>query len=314
MDVRTTSTGQAAAYRYHRPPWRRPLIVLTVIAVLLAAGAYAAYTAYHRFVVQVLTVPGCQAGTGNDAIALDFGQAADAAAIAGVAVREHLPGRALTVAYATAFQESKLENLSYGDRDSIGVFQQRPSEGWGTAAQLQDPAYAASAFFGALVKVPDYATIPVYEAAQAVQKSAYGYAYQQYAQNAAQLTADYTTAPHAVTCWYDPATQASDQGVSTALNLTGAAKGLADAFGQPAGDGAVTKVSRASSGGSVVVRPTSRSGWAVANWLVTNASAYGITQVSYSGYQWTAGLTETSWQQSDTGATSAATAGGIVAS
>jgi hypothetical protein len=50
-------------------------------------------------------------------------------------------------------------------------------------------------------------------------------------------------------------------------------------------------------------------GWAVANWLVTNASSYGITQVSYSGYRWTAGLTETSWQSDP-----AATAGGIVAS
>jgi hypothetical protein len=283
--------------------------VLTVIAVLLAVGAYAAYTAYQRFVVQVLTVPGCQAGTGDNAVALDFGQAADAATVAGVAVREHLPSRALTIAYATAFQESKLENLAYGDRDSVGIFQQRPSEGWGTATQLEDPAYAAHAFFGALVKVSNYATIPVYEAAQDVQKSADGYAYQQYAQTGALLAADYITTPHAVTCWYTPATQAADQGASPKLNLTGALNGLADAFGRPTQDGAVTRVSRASSGDSVAVRTSSRSGWAVANWLVTNASSYGITQVSYAGYQWTARLTETSWQPD-----SAATAGGIVAS
>ena len=81
--------------------------------------------------VQVLTVPGCQAGTGANAVALDFGQAADAATVAGVAVRDRLPSRALTVAYATAFQESKLENLTYGDRDSVGIFQQRPSRGLG---------------------------------------------------------------------------------------------------------------------------------------------------------------------------------------
>jgi hypothetical protein len=283
--------------------------VLTVIAVLLAVGAYAAYTAYQRFVVQVLTVPGCQAGTGDNAVALDFGQAADAATVAGVAVREHLPSRALTIAYATAFQESKLENLAYGDRDSVGIFQQRPSEGWGTATQLEDPAYAARAFFGALVKVSNYATIPVYQAAQDVQKSAYGYAYQQYAQTSALLAADYITAPHAVTCWYTPATQAADQGVSAKLNLTGALNGLADAFGQPTQDGAVTRVTRSRSGDSVAVRTSSRSGWAVADWLVTNASSYGITQVSYAGYQWTARLTETSWQLD-----SAATAGGIVAS
>jgi hypothetical protein len=309
MDVRTTSPGQPAAYHYHRPSWRRPLIVLTVIAVLLAIGAYAAYTAYQRFVVQVLTVPGCQAGTGGNAIPLDFGQAADAATLAGVAVREHLPSRALTIAYATAFQESKLENLTYGDRDSVGVFQQRPSEGWGTTAQLEDPAFAAKAFFGALVHVTDYVKIPVYQAAQDVQKSAYGYAYQQYAPTGTLLAAAYITTPHAVTCWYNPTTQAANQGVSTKLNLPGALKGLQDAFGKPGQGQVVTGISRAGSGESVTVRAAAKDGWPVANWLVTHASSYGITQVSYAGYQWTARLTETSWQTD-----SAATAGGIVAS
>ena len=309
--MRTTSAGQPPAYHYHRPSWRRPLIVLTVIVVLLAVAGYAAYTAYQRFVVQVLTVPGCQAGTGDNAIALDFEQAANAATIAGVAVHQQLPGRALTVAYATAFQESKLENLSYGDRDSVGIFQQRPSEGWGTAAQLQDPAFAARAFFRELVKVPNYAKIPVYEAAQSVQKSAYGYAYQQYAQTGAHLAAYYTAAPHAVTCWYNPSTQAANQGVSTKLNLSGAVKGLEDAFGKPGRGQVLTGISRAGAGESATatVRTATRGGWPVANWLVTNASSYGITQVSYAGYRWTAGLTETSWQ-----ADSAASAGGIVAS
>ena len=310
VGVRTTSPGQPAAYyHYRRPSWRRPLIVLTVIVVLLGIGAYAAYTVYQRFVVQALIVPGCQAGTGNNAIPLDFGQAADAATIAGVAVHKHLPSRALTIAYATAFQESKLENLTYGDRDSVGIFQQRPSEGWGTTAELEDPAYAAGAFFGALIQVPSYTTIPVYEAAQAVQKSADGYAYQQYAQSGALLAADYTTAPHAVTCWYNPATQAADENVSPKLNLTGAVTGLEDAFGQPGSDNVVTGISRVPSGAAMTVSASSGSGWALANWLVTNASSYGITQVSYAGYRWTARLTETSWQ-----ADSAATAGGIVAS
>ena len=283
--------------------------MLIVIAVLLAVGAYAAYSAYQRFVVQVLTVPGCQAGTGNNAIALDFGQAADAATVAGVAVREHLPAEALTIAYATAFQESKLENLSYGDRDSVGIFQQRPSEGWGTTAELEDPAYASRAFFGALVQVPHYATLPVYEAAQAVQKSADGYAYEQYAQTGALLAADYTARPHQVTCWYSPATQAADDNVSPKLNLPGAVKGLEDTFGQPGRHEVVTSITRPRSDGSLTVRAPSSSSWSVANWLVTNASSYGITQVRYAGYQWTAGLTETSWQ-SDSGATT----GGIVAS
>ena len=300
---------------YRRRSWRRPLTVLTVLAVLLAVGGYAAYKAYQHYVVQLLTVPGCQAGTGNNAIPLDFGQAADAATIAGVAVRQGLPRQALAIAYATALQEAKLENPSNGDLDSVGIFQQRPSEGWGSAAQLQDPAYAAAAFFGALVKVPNYTTLPVYQAAQDVQRSADGYAYEQYAQTGAALAAYFTATPHAVTCWYNPATQASSLGVSAKLDLKGAAAGLTDAFGQPGAGNAVQAVSTArtgasgASGASGTFKVAAASGWAVANWLVANAGDYGITQVRYSGYQWTAGLTETSWQPDST-----AGAGSIVAS
>jgi hypothetical protein len=280
-----------------------------VIAVALAVAGYAAYEAYQRYVVQLLTVPGCQAGTGDDSIALDFGQMADAATVAGVAAREHLPARALTIAYATAFQESKLENLTYGDRDSVGIFQQRPSQGWGTTKQLQDPAYAATAFFGALVKVPNYTTIPVYEAAQAVQKSADGYAYQQYANDGALLAADFTTRPHVVTCWYSPQAQAASQNVSPKLNLSGAATGLKDTFGSPGSGNVVTQITRAASGTSMTLHFAPSQGWVVANWVVAHASSYGITQVSYHGYRWTAKLSETSWQ-----ADSSASPGGIVAS
>jgi hypothetical protein len=259
--------------------------------------------------VQVLTIPGCQAGTGQNVIPLDFGQAADAATVAGVAVREHLPTRALTIAYATAFQESKLENLGYGDRDSVGIFQQRPSQGWGSAAQLQDPAYAARAFFGALVKVPNYTAIPVYQAAQAVQHSADGYAYDQYAATGAQLAADFTTAPHAVTCWYSPSAQAAAENVSTRLNLHGAAAELDAVFGTPGQGGALTGVTRIRSGSADLITTAPGAGWTVANWLVAHATSYGITQVSYAGYQWKAQLSETSWQPD-----SSAAAGGIVAS
>ncbi len=301
---------QPAGYRSQRPTWRRPLIVLVIIAALLGALAYGAYTVYQRFVVQVLTIPGCQAGFGDNAVALDFGQAADAATIAGVAVRDHLPARALTIAYATGWQESKLENLTYGDRDSVGIFQQRPSEGWGTTAQLEDPAYATQAFFNKLVKVTDYQTIPVYQAAQDVQASAYGYAYQQYAPTGELMAADFTATPHGVTCWYSPDAQAAAQNISPRLNLTGAARELDHVFGTPGEAGsALTGVTRLSAGPADKVTTVSGAGWTVANWLVANASSYGITRVSYDGYRWTAGLTETSWQ-----ADSGATASGIVAS
>jgi hypothetical protein len=284
--------------------------VLAIIAALLAALAYGAYTVYQRFVVQVLTIPGCQAGFGNNAVALDFGQAADAATIAGVTVRDHLSSRALTIAYATGWQESKLENLTYGDRDSVGIFQQRPSQGWGTTAELEDPVYATQAFFNKLVQVADYQTIPVYQAAQDVQASADGYAYQAYAPTGQLMAADYTTVPHAVTCWYSPDAQAAAQNASPKLNLTGAAKELDHVFGTPGEvNSALTGVTRLSSGTADKVVAVPGAGWTVADWLVANASSYGITQVSYDGYRWTASLTETSWQ-----ADPAASASGIVAS
>ncbi|MGH3264298.1 MAG: hypothetical protein ACRDNS_20145, partial [Trebonia sp.] len=139
MNVRTSPGWQPADewhpadYQYRRPSRRRPLIVLAVVvAVLVGLLGYGAYTVYQRIVGQVLTIPGCQAGTDANAVSLDFGQAANAATVAGVAVRERLPTRALTIAYATAYQESRLENLTYGDRDSVGLFQQRPSQGWGS--------------------------------------------------------------------------------------------------------------------------------------------------------------------------------------
>ena len=166
----------------------------------------------------------------------------------------------------------------------------------GTPAEIEDPAYAASAFFGALVKVPDYVNLPVDVAAQDVQESADGAAYEQYAQTGKALAADFTATPHAVTCWYNPATQAVSDGVPDKLNLNAALRKLGDVFGRRSADDAVTAVSRARSGDSAVIATTRSDGWTVANWLVSNASSYGITQVSYGGYQWTAGLFETTWQ------------------
>ncbi|MGD0703846.1 MAG: hypothetical protein ABSA02_28675 [Trebonia sp.] len=297
--MRTTTSGRSVPYNYRRPSWRRPLITVSVVIVILglvAFGALTAYNAYHRYVQRLLVVPGCQAGTGANALGLDFGQAADAAIIAGVAARDRLPRKALTVAYATGLQESKLENLSYGDRDSVGIFQQRPSEGWGTTAEIEDPAYAAGVFFKALVKIPGWAKLPVDVAAQDVQRSADGAAYQQYAKTGAALAADFTATPHEVTCWYTPAAQAASEGVSAKLNLSSALRQLGEVFGRPGADGGLTAVRRAPSGRSAVITATRGDGWTVANWLVSNASSYGITQVSYGGYRWTAGLFETTWQ------------------
>ncbi|WP_405734912.1 C40 family peptidase [Streptomyces sp. NBC_01537] len=96
----------------------------------------------------------------------------------GIALK--VPARGRIVALATALQESRLRNLNYGDRDSLGLFQQRPSQGWGTPEQIRDPVYASTKFYTALLAVDGWQQLTVAQAAQAVQKSALPGAYAQW--------------------------------------------------------------------------------------------------------------------------------------
>ncbi|MCD0485243.1 NlpC/P60 family protein [Streptacidiphilus sp. ASG 303] len=89
----------------------------------------------------------------------------------------HIPARGQVVALTTALQESGLRNLTYGDRDSLGLFQQRPSQGWGTAAEILDPVHASTMFYAMLQKVPGWQSLSVAQAAQAVQRSGFPQAY-----------------------------------------------------------------------------------------------------------------------------------------
>lgn len=116
-------------------------------------------------------------------------QIGNARTIARVGYERGLPERAVVIALATAMQESRLRNLDYGDRDSLGLFQQRPSQGWGTPAQVQDPVYAAGKFYDGLVQVPGWSTRRLTDAADAVQRSAFPEAYQQHEGMAVELTA-----------------------------------------------------------------------------------------------------------------------------
>ncbi|MGY1639973.1 hypothetical protein ACI782_02435 [Geodermatophilus sp. SYSU D00703] len=116
-------------------------------------------------------------------------QVANARTIAQVGYDRGLPQRAVVIALATAMQESGLRNLDYGDRDSLGLFQQRPSQGWGTPTQVQDPAYAAGKFYDGLVRVPGWETRRLTDAAQLVQLSGFPEAYQKHEGMAVELTA-----------------------------------------------------------------------------------------------------------------------------
>jgi hypothetical protein len=250
------------------------LVVLLVVAgvVFLVKGKH----------VPLLPQPtSCTATAGKQQLPLTVSQADIAAIIAGVAARRDLPTKAVTIAYAAALQESKLSNLSYGDRDSVGVFQQRPSEGWGTTRQIENPVYATGRFFAALAAVPGYQRMPVYEAAQAVQHSADGYAYGQYATAGAELAEAFSGAqPHAFSCYY-----ARPAGKP---RLAAARRALISTFGdlnsQQVGDPAMA---------IRVVRP--REGWALAAWLIANASSYGISDVRYLGYEWLYGHGSGNW-------------------
>jgi hypothetical protein len=264
----------------------------TMLVLVLGVAGYLIVTSLQRAAPP--PAPGCQVGTGTQALTLDTDQAAIAATIAGVAARHELPRRAVTIALAAALQESKLHNLSYGDRDSVGIFQQRPSQGWGPAVRLQDPVYATTKFFAALTQVHGYATMPVSQAAQDVQHSADGSAYAQWTDMAGQLAGYFTgQEPHGVSCWYTPPGQA---------NPKGAARRMAQTFG-PAGQNAVVvRITTVRSGSknqrsTAVVHVRRSAAWTVAGWLVAHAQDYGLSEVRYDGYTWKAANGSMGWQR-----------------
>jgi hypothetical protein len=207
----------------------------------------------------------CRVAVAQAAFVLDLEQAANVTTIAAVGKGLGLPDHAATVAIAAALQESGLHNLDHGDLDSIGLFQQRPSQGWGTAVQIMTPRYAATAFYQRLIKVPDWETLSVTDAAQSVQHSAAPNAYAQW-ESSARVVAQAVTgeAPAGLTCRYPPSNR---QAVDAALSAA-----VADEVGAP----------------NLDVPVASARGWTVAAWLVGHAQHYNINVVAFSGQRWTA--------------------------
>jgi murein DD-endopeptidase MepM/ murein hydrolase activator NlpD len=127
----------------------------------------------------------------------DAEQVANAATIIQVGADLAVPTWGRVIAVAVAMQESSLRNLPHlgqaNDHDSVGLFQQRPSAGWGTPAQLQDPEYAAAVFYRALLAVDGWAQMTLAEAGQAVQRSAHPHAYGRWSTDAATLVAILST-------------------------------------------------------------------------------------------------------------------------
>ena len=236
----------------------------------------------------------CAAEVDGTVATLDVDQAENASLIAAIGVRRDLPARAVSIALATAFQESKIRNLDYGDRDSLGIFQQRPSQGWGTPEQVRDPVYATETFFDALVEVEGYEDMPIHNAAQAVQRSADGSAYAAHETPARVLASALTGwSPAAFRCEIaapgDSGQRAGADGLTR--NARTVVDDVALAFGA---DGHTT-----SEGGQTVTfaAPQSRRhGWALAQYLVGNADRLEIRSVTYGRRVWTAAASDQGWQ------------------
>ena len=310
-------SGASAPRRRRRR--RRWLGCLPLVLLLVIAAGVGLYLGRSHHLLSLPVVEGCTASTTDGIVDLDVDQMDSAGTITAVAVSRGLPERATTIALATAMQESKLVNLSGGDRDSVGLFQQRPSQGWGSAAQIADPVYATNKFLDRLVAVPGYAQLPLTVAAQDVQHSGYPDAYAQHETDATVLSGALTgRVPAGVTCQVNS--------VGTAPAATGASA-LSDRLQKEYGPVVTPRVLPASggSGGSgdaasasaAPVDPVvsvalhagattaAQRGWSVAQWSVAHCQDLHLASVQYAGQVWTAADSTQGWRPVASAAASA---------
>ena len=292
-------------------------MVAAVAMVALATGVGVGVREGVVPVPPALGGEGCTAEVDGHTVDLSVEQAENAALIAGVAVRRGLPARAASIALATAYQESRLENIDYGDRDSLGLFQQRPSQGWGTAAQVQDPLHATNRFYDALVRVPGYREMRITDAAQEVQRSGFPEAYEDDAPDARALASALTGwSPAAFSCTVRlDAAEESDRLDHQGLTARAARvrRDLESVFGDlELGGFAPGGVSSGHSADSahydgraidVFFRPVraaqKRRGWAVAHYLVAHADRLDVETVIFDARIWTARRSSQGWRDYD---------------
>ncbi|MFH9136527.1 hypothetical protein [Streptomyces sp. NPDC017524] len=276
------------------PRRRRLLRYGAALAVLAALGGYLAvqYDSSGsknppRCVVEA------KDGDGTQRYEMSLAQAVNAATISAVGTTRGMPERAVTIALATALQESTLRNIDYGDRDSVGLFQQRPSQGWGTVEQIMDPVYSSEKFYEGLAEVPGYSRLPLTVAAQRVQRSGFPQAYAKHEPDAALLAAALTgRGPASLNC--TPSTATADGPGDAARVRTE----LVRAFGKDVLPGAVAAGASAASTVSVPVpaaaarsggKGAPQRGWELAHWAVAQSEALRIERVSYADRVWEAG-------------------------
>lgn len=254
-----------------RPRWGRIALVVAVLAVLCGL-VWAAAVVWSGVTKQPLPLDDqCRATASTGTVTVTPEQAVNATIITSVATRRGLPARAVSIALATAYQESGIRNLDYGHADSVGLFQQRPSQGWGTVKQIMDPYYSAGKFYDELVRVKGWRTGDINDVAQKVQRSGHPQAYRKHVSKARVLASVLTgETPGGFSCTFDTLEAPDAEGL--AALITKAYKGKATA-----------KVT----GESVVVEASSDSlAWAVANLAVAHTPEFGVSRVSVGASDW----------------------------
>ena len=314
-------------------PGARPRLRLAAWLTLLAVTGYTA----AQYVTSGVGPARCTVRTQAGAVGAAAGeyrlapeQAANAATINAVAARRGLPERAVTIALATAMQESGLRNLRHGDRDSLGLFQQRPSQGWGDARQIVDPVYSAERFYDHLVRIPGYQRMSVNDAAQSVQHSAFPDAYAKHRAHAELLsTALSGRSAASFSCTAGPGTGGAGgtgsaervrallerefgKGALSGRTRPGGAARPAGGTAQPAGGAARPAVPARvvqAAGGEGELRlhaKGTRRGWELAHWAVAHSAGLHVRQVVYRNSVWDAGSSRVGWRPRGSGDAGAA--------
>jgi hypothetical protein len=270
---------------------RRPAggFVLLGVLVFLVVGAVA-IVALARTGREYFAGDGCTAVVNGSSAQLSPDQARYASIIVAGSIKQKLPPRAATIALATAFQESGMANVDSGHHDSVGLFQQRPSQGWGTVKQIMDPYYSTARFYTALAKVRGYQDLSITDAAQRVQRSAFGDAYAQHESRSRILASAMTgQTPAAFTCTAAHATPTWSPGQV----MTNVARAFGDRVKvTPASSGVVVTVPAEQ--GTAAQRAQLR--WAVAQWAVANAAQAPLGSVATNGQRWTRTEAADGWQ------------------